>query len=170
MLKHTYVGNGFDRYEYLRYHNLFSWGDPTYDWNNNVFPWHYVKRANNDVYSIVTGDIRIWNNDSAGHIAVVIGVNVRAHKVFVLEQNSTYNGPYFTAERVFYYDYNSLEQYAYISGSNYTTYTQNGSTYTWSGADPVGWLHSTIYKPVLPLSPCPHQNLATIQKEGKRIK
>jgi hypothetical protein len=132
-----------DRYEYLRYHDLYSWGDPTYDWKNNAFPNHYVKRVNGDIYPIVAGDILIWNNDAAGHIAVVIAANARTHKVTVLEQNNTYSGPYFSAERVFYYAYNSVEQYASISGSNYTAYRQDLSTYTASGADPVGWLHST---------------------------
>ncbi len=133
-----------DRYNYLRYGSTdgnYQWGNAGSDWTNH--PWHYVQHANGDVYAPAMGDILIWNNTSLGHIAIIIAINARVHKVTVMEQNFLYNGWHFGAERVFYYTYDNANQYAYISGS-YTAYTQSGSTFTGTDADPVGWLHSTI--------------------------
>lgn len=130
-----------DRYEYLRYHDTYSWPNAADGWNTH--PWHYVQHANGDVYAPLVGDILIWTNNYPGHIAIIVGSNAATHQVTVLEQNFNYNGWHYGAKRVFYYQYNRVEQYAYVSGS-YTAYTQNGGTFTGNDADPVGWLHSTI--------------------------
>ncbi len=130
-----------DRYEYLRYHDSYSWSNAADDWSTH--PGHYVQRSNGDVYVPAAGDILIWTNNYPGHIAIIIGVNAAIHQVTVLEQNFNYSGWHYGAKRVFYYQYIRSEPSAYISGS-YTAYRQDGSTFTGTDADPVGWLHSTI--------------------------
>lgn len=138
-----------DRYDQLRWHDNWIWGNAGPDWNVGQHPGHFAQEQNGGTTAPESGDILIWNNTTDGHIAVIIAVNAGYHTVTVLEQNfnyATYSGKYvwYTAERTLSYTFNRFgtSQYHFVIGAAYTAYTQTGGSFTGTdAASPVGWLH-----------------------------
>jgi hypothetical protein len=136
-----------DRYDRLRWHDNWTWGDAGSDWNTGNHPSHFQQMPQGSNNPPSAGDILIWNNSSPGHIAIITGVNIGGRNVTLLEQNFVYYGTYgwvyYTAKRQLTLSVVHADNaYWYsISGSNYTGWKQDGSTFTGNDADPVGWLH-----------------------------
>jgi surface antigen len=143
-----------DRYGWLRWHDTdangkkWVWGNAADNWNRH--PARFAKVVNGGHTAPAAGDILIWNDNEYGHIAVIVDVDEGAHTATILEQNFAYayaRTPgkfiWYTAKRELSFAVAQVgDTTRYTLTGAYKAWRQDGTTFTWKDARPVGWLHA----------------------------
>ena len=135
-----------ERYAYLRWHDApTTWiGNAGDTWNAGQHPHHFQQYANDGTSSVPpqAGDILVWQDGGAGHIAIITSSNPSTQQVTTLEQNFHYYvsqpGP-----GGWYGDAPSRTIHYTVSNGHYTLdsqYTVNGSVLQ-NMETPTGWFH-----------------------------